>query len=252
MVTAGYIATFATSGLGKSRGWFLEWCHPPFVDGCNLLKKVALIALAVLWAMPAHAYLVRAVLDGGGFGGGFSATVEYETTTNQVTFLSLTTDQPLGLYLDGGVFHPNIINGPLDIASSSIVISNTASVDSYDFVINIDNGPLVRANQSGNNQLLTAQLVQVRLNSAQNTNPISSDTLDENLFDAFVPHSGVQPQRLFLEYEGRTAFPYNRPDDIGSFTPTSTSVVATPSPAPLALLAGGAVVLGVGLGQRRT
>jgi hypothetical protein len=213
------------------------------------LKRLFLLVLGLLWAVPANAYLVQANLAGSGTTGlinhlGFSVQVTYETTTNTVTKVSLNIAEPVG--------NPSTsIIGPLGIDSSSIVVTNTASVDEYLFTISILNGPFVYATQLPNNLVRTAQLTQIRLNSAQNSNPLSSDALDENQFAAFIPGSGTQPQRLFLEFIGIAPFEYNVPETIGVYSPTSVGVVNAASPAPLALLAGGALALGIGAVRRR-
>ena len=147
---------------------------------------------------------------------------------------------------------PNTISGPLSITSSSIVLTNDPGLDTYEFTINIANGPFFRVNQSGNGLLKSAQLVSVRLISQQNSDPLSSTVLDENLFYDFVPGSGTQYQRLFLDFEGRPDAPgelNNAP--IGNFAPTSVSIVTAPSPAPLALLAGGVLALASTMQRRR-
>ncbi len=209
------------------------------------MKKLLFLVLAAAWTAPAQAYLVQANLSGTGTLGlingiGFSVNVTYETTTNTVSALSLNIADPVG---DPAVS----INGPLDISSSSIALIDSPGFDSYEFQINLTNGPLVYATQLPNLLVRTAQLVAVRLISQQNSDPLSSTVLDENLFYAFVPGSGTQPQRMFLDFVGVSPFEYNVPETIGAYSPTSVNIVATPSPAPLALLAGGAVALAAGI-----
>ncbi len=212
------------------------------------MKKLLLLVLAAAWAAPAQAYLVQASLSGTGTLGlingiGFSVNITYETTTNTVAALSLNIADPVG---DPAVS----INGPLNISSSSIALIDSPGFDSYEFQINLTNGPLVYATQLPNMLVRTAQLVAVRLISQQNSDPLSSTVLDENLFSAFVPGSGTQPQRMFLDFVGVGPFEYNVPETIGAYSPTSVNIVATPSPAPLALLAGGAVALAAGIRRR--
>ncbi len=183
-------------------------------------------------AAPAQAYLVTADFSGrvtfsgdlgaGDLGAGdVTTSLTYETVSETVTALSIN--------IDGTFGNPaGTISGPLAISSSSIMIDGLSMTDFYDFFITISNGPILRTTQS-NGFVRSAQLTQVHFNSGQNTNPIADNTFDENLFPAFVPRSGVQPQRMFLTF---TLAPGAELNTGGTVVHNPTSVRVSEVPVP--------------------
>lgn len=201
-----------------------------------MLPRIAAIILGVFFALPAHAFFVTVNFSGSASFSGIAGaspvttTLTYETSSATVTDLSVNFTNAIG--------NPSTtITGPLQISSSSIVVNGLRTTDFYDFFINIVNGPILKTTQS-NGFERSAQLTQVHFNSGQNTDPIPDNTLDENLFPAFVPRSGVQPQRMFLNFTASPTAPLNVGATV-THNPTSVSVSEVPLPPGLALMLSG-------------
>ena len=144
------------------------------------------------------------------------------------------------------------INGPLDVSGSIALIDNGdlfANLDQYTITLPILNGPTVYFTQT-NGFERSATLTEVVFNSGQNTNPIDSTNFDADMFSAFIPQAGAQPQRIFLNWTANQSAPYNVGQTIINFEPTAIDTGVVPVPAAVWLFGSGLLGL-VGMARRK-